>query len=58
MDAEMDSHLDYQNSERSDSNDCSNGYNNKQVNSSYYSMEFEVPQDRKSTSQPQVIKKR
>ena len=30
----------------------------KRVNSSYGSMEIEVPQDRKSTFQPQVVKKR
>lgn len=35
-----------------------NGYKRKRVNSSYGSMEIEVPQDRKSTFQPQVIKKR
>lgn len=30
----------------------------QQVNSSYGSMEIEVPQDRKSTFEPQVVKKR
>ena len=30
----------------------------KQVNSRYGSMEIEVPQDRKSTFEPQVVKKR
>ncbi len=34
-----------------------NGYKRKRVNRSYGSMEIEVPQDRKSTFQPQVIKK-
>ena len=58
MEAEMDSHLGYQKSERSDSDDYRNGYKSKQVNSSYGSMEIEVPQDRKSTFQPQVVKKR
>ena len=58
MEAEMDSHLGYQKSERSDSDDYRNGYKSKPVNSSYGSIELEVPQDRKSTFQPQVVKKR
>ena len=58
MEAEMDDHLSYSRSERSDSDDYRNGYKKKQVNSSYGSMEIEVPQDRKSTFEPQVIKKR
>ena len=35
-----------------------NGYKRKRVNSSYGAMEIEVPQDRKSTFEPQVVKKR
>lgn len=58
MEAEMDDHLGYSKSERSDSDDYRNGYKTKQVNSSYGSMEIEVPQDRKSTYEPQVVKKR
>ena len=58
MEAEMDDHLGYSKSERSDSDDYRNGYKTKQVNSSYGSMEIEVPQDRKSTFEPQVVKKR
>ena len=58
MEAEMDDHLGYSKSERSDSDDYRNGYKTKRVNSSYGSMEIEVPQDRKSTFQPQVVKKR
>ena len=45
-------------SERSDSDDYRNGYKPKMVNSSYGSMEIQVPQDRKSTFEPQVVKKR
>ncbi len=45
-------------SERSDNDDYRNGYKHKRVNSSYGFMEIEVPQDRKSTFQPQVVKKR
>lgn len=58
MEAEMDEHLGYEKSQRSDSEDYRNGYKTKQVNSSYGSMEVEVPQDRKSTFEPQVVKKR
>ena len=56
MEAEMDDHLGYEKSERSDSDDYRNGYKTKRVNSSYGSMEIVVPQDRKSTFQPQVVK--
>ena len=58
MEAEMDDHLGYEKSERSDHDDYRNGYKRKQVNSRYGSMEIEVPQDRKSTFEPQVVKKR
>ena len=47
MESEMDEHLGYR-----------NGYKTKQVNSSYGSMKVEVPQDRNSTFEPQVVKKR
>lgn len=58
MEAEMDNHLGYEKSQRSDSDDYRNGYKEKQVNSSYGSMKIEVPQDRKSTFEPQIVKKR
>lgn len=58
MEAEMDDHLGYQKSERSDSDDYRNGYKSKRVISSYGSMDIDVPQDRKSTFEPQVVKKR
>ena len=54
----MDGHLDYSKSERSDSDNYRNGYKPKKVNSSYGSMEIQVPQDRKSTFEAQVVKKR
>ena len=56
MEAEMDNHLGYEKSECSDNDDYRNGYKRKQVNSRYGSMEIEVPQDRKSTFAPQVVK--
>lgn len=58
METEMDNHLGYEKSERSDSDDYRNGYKSKRINSSYRSMYIQVPQDRKSTFEPQVVKKR
>ena len=58
MEAEMDEHLGYQKSERSDSDDYRNGCKEKTVNSNYGSMRITVPQDRQSTFEPQVVKKR
>ena len=58
LETEMDEHLGYGKSERSDSDDYRNGYKRKRVNSSYGAMEIDVPQDRKSTFEPQVVKKR
>ena len=57
VEAEMDDHLGYQKSERSDSDDYRNGYKSKRVNSSYGSMDIDVPQDRKSTFEPQIVRK-
>ena len=57
MEAEMDDHLGYEKFERSDSDDYRNGYKEKNVNSSYASMRISVPQDRKSTFRPKVVKK-
>ena len=58
MEAEMDDHLGYEKSERSSNDDSRNGYKKKTVNSSYGSFSIDVPQDRKSTFEPQVVKKR
>lgn len=62
MEVEMDQHLGYEKSERTDSTDevrdYRNGYKTKQVNSSFGSMDIEVPQDRLSEFEPQVVKKR
>lgn len=58
MEAEMDNHLGYSKSERSDSDDYRNGYKTKRINSSYGNMDIHVPQDRKSTFEPQIVKKR
>ena len=58
MEAEMDEQLGYQKSQRSDSDDYRNGYKSKRINSSYGTMDIQVPQDRKSTFEPQVVRKR
>ena len=52
MEAEMDDHLGYQKSERSDNDDYRNGYKSKRINSSYGSMDIQVLQDRHSTFEP------
>lgn len=58
MEAEMDEHLGYQKSARSDGDNYRNGYKSKRVNTNYGSMEIDVPQDRNSSFDPQVVKKR
>lgn len=58
MESEMENHLGYSRSERSDSDDARNGYKQKQVNSSYGSMTIDVPQDRNSTFEPRIVRKR
>lgn len=62
MEAEMDDHLGYSKSERmhedADDRNYRNGHKSKEVNSSYGSFDIDVPQDRKSTFQPKVVKKR
>ena len=58
MKAEMDAHLGYGKSERSDSDDYRNGYKNKQMSSSYGSVQIQISQDRKSTFESQVVRKR
>ncbi len=61
MEAEMDDQLGYSKSERvdrSEHSDYRNGTKSKQVNTSYGSMTIDVPQDRDSTFEPQIVKKR
>lgn len=58
MEVEMEDHLGYGRSERSNNEDSRNGYKAKQVNSRYGTMEIDVPQDRKSSFNPSVVKKR
>lgn len=62
MEAEMDNHLGYSKSERTEqleeNRDYRNGYKTKQVNSSYGSFNIDVPQDRNATFEPKIVKKR
>lgn len=61
MEAEMSNHLGYERSERyerAENDDYRNGYKKKRLNSSYGSLEVEVPQDRNSTFEPKIVKKR
>ena len=53
----MDDHLGYQKSERLDNDNYRNGYKFKQLRTSYGSMNIDVPQDRKSTLSPKIVKK-
>ena len=57
MEAEMEEHLGYEKSGRSDNYYYRNGYKSKTVKSSIGEVEQEVPQDRKSSFEPQVVKK-
>ena len=58
MEAEMGYHLGYEKSARSNSDNARNGYKSKRVNSSYGNFSVEVPQDRNSTFEPQIVPKR
>lgn len=56
--AEMDEHLGYESYERSDNGNYRNGTKKKKVRSNYGEFEIDVPQDRNSSFEPQVVKKR
>ena len=58
MEAEMEDHLGYEKSQRSDSDNARNGYKSKRVRSSYGEFNVDVPQDRNSTFEPKVVGKR
>ena len=58
MEAEMDEHLGYESYERSDNDNYRNGTKKKRVRSNYGEFEIDVTQDRKSSYEPKVIKKR
>lgn len=58
MEAEMDEHLGYESYERSDNPNSRNGYKQNQLRSKYGETTLSVPQDRDSTFEPKVVKKR
>jgi putative transposase len=58
MEAEMDDHLGYKSYERSDNSNSRNGSKTKSIRSKYGEFPLEVPQDRESTFEPAIVKKR
>ena len=58
MEAELTEHLDYDKNQRSDSDNYRNGTKTKKVRSSLGEIEIQVPKDRNSTYQPQIVKNR
>lgn len=58
LEAEMDQHLGYEPYERSDNSNSRNGKKSKSIRSTYGEMEIDVPQDRESSFEPQIVKKR
>lgn len=58
LEAEMDNHLGYAPYERTDRPNSRNGKKQKLVRSKYGEMEIDVPQDRESSFEPKIVKKR
>lgn len=58
MEAEMDSHLGYEPYERTDNSNARNGRKSKTVRSKYGELNIQVPQDRESSFEPQIVQKR
>lgn len=58
LEVEMDDHLGYEPYERSENQNSRNGYKQKQIRSKYGEATINVPQDRESTFEPKVVKKR
>lgn len=58
MEIEMDEHLGYKKSQRSEGSDYRNGYKQKHVNSSFGEFSIDVPQDRESSFEPKIVRKR
>lgn len=58
MEVEMDEHLGYESYERSENPNSRNGYKQKQIRSKYGETTLSVPQDRDSTFEPKIVKKR
>ena len=58
LESEMDEHLGYKNYERNENNNYRNGTKKKTLTSNYGEFEIDVPQDRQSSFEPEVVKKR
>ncbi|MDO5572300.1 MAG: IS256 family transposase [Bacteroidales bacterium] len=59
LESEMDNHLGYNKYERSsDVNNYRNGTKSKRVRSKYGELDIDVPQDRRSSFEPQIVPKR
>lgn len=55
---ELTSHLGYEKNQTSDNTNSRNGYNKKKINSKYGQVNLEIPRDRDSSFEPQLVKKR
>lgn len=58
LEAEMDLHLGYEPYERTDNENSRNGTKPKKIRSTYGETQIDVPQDRDSSFEPQIVKKR
>ena len=58
LEAELDEHLGYESYERSDNPNSRNGVKSKRLVSSYGEIPIDVPQDRESEFEPQIVQKR
>lgn len=58
MEAEMSDHLGHEPYERCEGTNARNGHKKKQIHSKYGEFSVDVPQDRESTYDPKVVKKR
>jgi len=56
--AEITEHLGYEKNQTSDNTNYRNGYNTKTLKSKYGELDVNIPRDRDSTFQPQLVKKR
>lgn len=58
LEAEMDQHLGYEPYERTENENSRNGTKPKKIRSTYGETQIDVPQDRNSSFEPQIVKKR
>lgn len=58
LEAELDEHLGYESYERSDNPNSRNGVKSKKLVSSYGEIPIDIPQDRESEFEPQIVPKR